>query len=241
MAMRTMRSTASAGTGRGDPPAAISSAPLWQAVAQTPQPMQRVRSNAGTSAFRGVPSRRSGTIWIAATGQARAQREQPLQAPGAWRGAKPLGFTEASPHRLAPCSCSQQQPQQLQTNVGRRRTLSAICTSPASRDRASSSSASPRSTARPKPRRTTNSAPPSSDRQASMGAPQAVPRCSALWRQKQRDTAQARASPTTALARCQSRTSGSGSSARAGSWTSARPMVVAPPKASRAKASSPWV
>ena len=99
------------------------------------------------------------------------------------RGAKPLPFTALSPQRFAAWSCSQQQPQQLQTKVGRSWTLSAIWTSPFSREAVRMSSASDRSTARPKPRRVTNSAPPFRVRHTSMGASQAWPRCSCLWRQ----------------------------------------------------------
>ena len=54
------------------------SASLWQAVAQTPQPMQVSRSKRGAMAFLRSAGRRAGTISTAATGQARAQREQPL-------------------------------------------------------------------------------------------------------------------------------------------------------------------
>ena len=92
--------------------------------------------------------------------------------------------------------------------------------------------------ARPKPRRTTNSAPPFRDRQISIGASHALPRCSASWRQKQSETAHARASPTTEVARSQSRTSGSGSSEMASSCTSARPTFVSRPNASFANAGS---
>ena len=87
---------------------------------------------------------RRGTIAIAATGQARAHREQPTQASASRRGSKPLGFTAASPCRETPCSCSQQQPQQLHTNVGRLMTLSASCTRPRARESARMRSASPR-------------------------------------------------------------------------------------------------
>ncbi len=158
-------------------------ASLWQAVAQTPHPMQTSSSNRGAIAFFRSASRRDGTICTAATGQARAQREHPLQRSTSARGAKPLPFTALSPQRFAAWSCSQQQPQQLQTKVGRSWTLSAIWTSPFSREAARMSRASDRSTARPNPRRVTKSAPPFSVRQTSTGASQACPRCSCLWRQ----------------------------------------------------------
>ena len=212
---------------------AMLSAFLWQDFAHTPHPMQRSRSMSGARA-RPALSGPSARDHRDCGDRAGAAHREPTQASASRRGSKPLS---GSPGREPVPGDALQLLAAAATAVAHERwPAHDVVGEPHEAPRAGVREDAQRLVARiarPVPRRTTNSAPPFRDRQISIGASHALPRCSASAAEAERDRPRARS--TTEVARSQSRTSGSGSSEMASSCTSARPTFVSRPNASFAE------
>ena len=128
-AIRTTRSTAFAGT-RGRATRAMLSAFFVQELAHTLHPMQRSEIDVRREGAPALSSRRRGTIAIAATGHARAHREQPAQASSPARlEAARVHCRELRAGRRPAAACSSSHSSCTRT-WGRLMTLSASCTRP---------------------------------------------------------------------------------------------------------------